>query len=263
VISSPVETPALAAAVRKDWARLSSEQHKQSLIEDAMNKSPFEAYAALKRLLYYYPEDGEQLAQRLLDRPWYDGHKLWNFIVTKLVKEQNPEKWRGLIDRFREENGTPASDAIPFRLHWIYWRVRKDEKLVGEKAIAAKILQELYPKYDPDQPPFINATETEEQTALVQALSAFRSEKFDSAVLKLLRSIDLEKYEVKRRIDADHLALTCMGRLLGKGFDKEFATYCERRIKDLQGKKREPVQDQRLESLSGMLATIRSAEKAL
>jgi hypothetical protein len=54
-----------------------------------------------------------------------------------------------------------------------------------------------------------------------------------------------------------------MDRLLGKGLDKEFATYCDKRVRELQNKKREVAEDQRLRYLSQMLHKIQAAGNGL
>lgn len=56
VINSPVETPALAKAVKKDWAGLTGEQHAASLIDDLKNSSEYTVAGAKARLRYYYPK---------------------------------------------------------------------------------------------------------------------------------------------------------------------------------------------------------------
>jgi hypothetical protein len=56
VINSPVETPALAQAVKADWAGLTAQQHEASLIEDSKDSSEYGVAAALARLRFYYPE---------------------------------------------------------------------------------------------------------------------------------------------------------------------------------------------------------------
>jgi hypothetical protein len=72
VVNSPVKTPALAAAARQDWTGLTPEQHRQSLVEDLVDDYPHAEPEALKRLLFYYPEEGMPVALRLLSRPLSD-----------------------------------------------------------------------------------------------------------------------------------------------------------------------------------------------
>jgi hypothetical protein len=174
VINSPVQTPALAAATRKDWSGLTAEQHRQSLTKDALGGSRWGACGALPRLLFYYPAAGEEVALKVLK-------------VPSLTAREG----------------------------------------------------------------------TYEATDLVQSLAGINNDKVDGAVLALFRSIDLEKFHGSDRVVADSLALACMERLAGKGLDDEFAAYCEGRIRELKGRKREIAEEQRLEFLTEMLRRLR------
>jgi len=64
VINSPVETPALAAAVRADWAGLTTEEHERSLLREAREETKSSRNAALKRLRFYYPQAAADLFPR-------------------------------------------------------------------------------------------------------------------------------------------------------------------------------------------------------
>jgi hypothetical protein len=64
VINSPVESPPLAAAVRKDWVALTAEQHEQSLIEDAKASFQWISASALVRLRFYYPEAASRITAK-------------------------------------------------------------------------------------------------------------------------------------------------------------------------------------------------------
>ena len=62
VVNSPVELPDLAEAVRNDWAGLDRTQHCQSLIHDLeLQRDPWRAEEAWKRLSFYYPETAREL----------------------------------------------------------------------------------------------------------------------------------------------------------------------------------------------------------
>jgi hypothetical protein len=56
VVNSPIETPALAEAVKKDWAGLTADEHQQCLIQDASDPWDDADQSALKRLRFYYPK---------------------------------------------------------------------------------------------------------------------------------------------------------------------------------------------------------------
>jgi hypothetical protein len=65
VINSPVETPALAAAARSDWDKLTSEDHRRLLYSEAKGGGE----EALARLRFYYPQTERRLKARLHQPP--------------------------------------------------------------------------------------------------------------------------------------------------------------------------------------------------
>jgi hypothetical protein len=137
-----------------------------------------------------------------------------------------------------------AFDALP-RLLFYY-------PAAGEE-VAVKVLSV----------PTLTAREgTEEATRAVWSLAGIKNERVDRAVLGLFRSLDLTRFEGSDRVVADDLALACMGRLAGKGFDDEFAAYCEGRIRELKGRERNIGEEQRLQILSTLLGRLRPKKPA-
>jgi hypothetical protein len=151
VINSPVETPSLAAAVRKDWSGLTAEAHRLSLTHDALDPWPYAAPAALKRLCFYYPQAGDALARRLLARPLYAPIALRDFAVKRLVKERDPMKWDALIEEFKKDQGPAAVEALPYWMHSINWEsfLKGDKEALAAKDIATQILAKRFPHYNP------------------------------------------------------------------------------------------------------------------
>ncbi len=64
VLNSPVETPSLAEAVRKDWGGLTAEHHEESLIEDSKDSSEYVTAPALVRLRFYYPKAAARMVPK-------------------------------------------------------------------------------------------------------------------------------------------------------------------------------------------------------
>lgn len=62
VVNSPVETPTLAAAVRKDWSGLTADEHERSLMQDAQDSTTVEG--AFMRLRFYYPRNDPAFVPR-------------------------------------------------------------------------------------------------------------------------------------------------------------------------------------------------------
>jgi hypothetical protein len=230
VFNSPVETPALAAAARSDWAGLTVEQHRQSLAVDAMSKYPYASAAAIKRLLFYYPQEGETVALKLLARPVFNGRPMWDFIDQRLMKSADPNEWKKQVDELRRTDGQPAVEQLPFRIHWMNWLTSREHP-PAEQERAGKILAELFPRFDAHTPSFINAAEPSEQTELIAALAVTRSAKFDDAVYRVFQqNAILRADDNQGRYEQDQLAFTCMNRLKGQGHDEEFRAFAARRI---------------------------------
>jgi hypothetical protein len=230
VINSPVQTPALAAAVRRDWAGLTAKAHEQSLAQDALSIYPYATASAMVRLLYYYPPAGEALALKLLNRPLYDENAVWDFIQKRLVKEPNPARWKALLDDFRTTQGPAAADAIPSRLHWIYWLTSsmRDKEFLEGKACASQLLAQFYPDYDLRTPTFINATTPREQRELVDSLARCRSEQVDQTVARMLQAASrMQAPTADERRELNELAEACLTRLVG-GVPAEDLTAAQR-----------------------------------
>ena len=71
VINSPIQCPALAAAVKADWDGLTPREHEKELEEGCRVTFDFDIGRALERLAFYYPKDGERIALMLLRREIY------------------------------------------------------------------------------------------------------------------------------------------------------------------------------------------------
>lgn len=238
VINSPVETPRLAEAVRKDWAGLKAEEHKQSLTLDALRKSPFSSGPAIKRLCFYYPEAGETLAVKLLGRPMAGrAQAIWDFVMKRLVKEKSREGWLNCVEQFRLEEGPAAADLVPYYLYHIYWlaSILQDRDFREGKVQAEIILAKAYPEFDPYAPSFINAAVVSEQQELIEGLSGVQSERIDQAVAEVFRAaMKLQTATKSDRISIDDLAQACMTRLQGRGSDELFVKFLKKRIRAIK-----------------------------
>ena len=261
VINSPVETPALADAVRKDWEGLSKEQHRESLVRDALHGSHYGVPAALVRLFFYYPEDAAPLATRFLHRPFYDHWKVRLFIKGKLIEGQTPAEWKKAVAAFTAENGNAAAEVLPNYLHKFVIENTADrgEEFAAAREMIKKVLVALYPNFDPNQEDlFINAVTEQDQIRLIEGLLSIQSDALDAGTTHVFRKIDLNRYDKADRIYADDLAIACMDRLIGKGLDDELRVYCEGRIEELEVAQRSYAEEQRLEPLRKRLNRIRN-----
>jgi hypothetical protein len=64
VVNSPIEAPALIAAVKRDWSGIDSSAHMTSLLNDARASDNLRLYGpALQRLRFYYPSEYQRQLQ--------------------------------------------------------------------------------------------------------------------------------------------------------------------------------------------------------
>ena len=232
VINSPIETPLLAEAVRKDWSALAPEQHRESLLRDALEPEPFAEASAIKRLLYYYPKEGEEFALRLLERPVYNPDIVWNFIEISLIREERPGRWRTLVEEFARDLGSAYASTVPHWLRWIYWRTYSSDVLLLEKrSRAAEILARIYPADDPDRPTLSSAVSPFDATELIQALACFPSPRLDGAIHRLYRSLKPEQFQSPdKQFELEQLQEACVRRLFRAGHPGVIVPYFKLKV---------------------------------
>ncbi len=216
VINSPVETPALAAAARKDWSGLTPPDHRRSLEKDALNiANPTVATNALKRLLFYYPDAGKPLQMKFLRRPFYDSRLAYDFFINELAAT-NENTWDARIARFRKEHGETNYQGV---LRWIVWaatfpEAQETPERTRNKQAAKKLLARYFPDLDLQIPPFIDAVSTSQQKILIEGLAAFQTKEIDEAILDVFRRLSLI-IPTNREEEFEHYALAdaCAKRL--------------------------------------------------
>ncbi len=190
VVNSPVETPALAAAVKEDWSGVTPADHQRSLEQDALSFSnPEVAPEALKRLLFYYPSAGNALAVQLLNRPFYDTKAVWDFFEKSLVPAKDGGEQDRLLAGFRKAHGEADYEGLEGCLIQAtpLSQPATDAKRIRAKAVAEEVLQRSFPGFNPYAPPIIDAVDFYDQAELVDALAAFHSAEIDKAAAELLR----------------------------------------------------------------------------
>ncbi|MCH8980145.1 MAG: hypothetical protein IH945_13030 [Armatimonadetes bacterium] len=240
-LNSPIESPALARAVKRDWAGLTPKEHMRQLETDSysqmlstyrqlLSKSPL----ALRRVMYYYPDEGEKVAVRLLGREIYDHRRLWKFVEDDFMKTDDPQEWASdystAIGRFGEEQ----CKAFPHWIRWINWETSTTHT-PEDQARASRLLEAVFPEYDRHTPKFVSVVEARAQGELVESLQGFESEAIDRAVQDVFRRArKLSSTDYQVRGFRDWLTMACFERMAGTGFDDEYETYFSERLKELE-----------------------------
>jgi ankyrin repeat protein len=231
IVFSPTRNPKTCDALKKEWGNLTPEKHRQSLLKDCENRSDIETLGgAFLRLGWYHPDALEDPALQLLARPTYDVEATHKFVRENLYAETDLKKCRELFAEYVKEAGDAASDGIRETLYADLSQLETIEEnnlqpnKFGEKP--RKLLIELYcaPKtVKAKDKPIPDSISSENLAALIgHALAYDRSAKIDRAVRDLLA-----------KTTDNRLALACMQRLVGRGFDDDIAAYYRRRKESL------------------------------
>ena len=143
VVNSPLETPALAAAVKTDWEGLAPEQHERSLRQDAVREDP----GAVVRLIYYYPRVGEALVMQMLDRPFYDRSLVFTLFHQQLRETKDESGWERALYRFRTSHGEANYRGLLSTLARAstFPQSQRDEYREKSKQTADAILAAVFP----------------------------------------------------------------------------------------------------------------------
>jgi hypothetical protein len=213
VVNSPVQTPALAAAVKADWGGLTPEEHERSLRQDALDLAYGAASNALVRLLYYYPRSGEALVLQMLDRPFYDRELVFDFFHEKLVAG-DPKDWDRLLSDFRKTHGEANYRGLLWVLNWAstFPKSQRDESREKSKKVADDLLERYFPWFDTASPPFLDAVDFDDLQWLIERLGP--SPRFDRAILDAFnRCLTMTPRSVNDLLARGELARVCINRL--------------------------------------------------
>jgi hypothetical protein len=190
VVNSPIEMPALAAATRADWQGLTSAAHEQQLVRDIVESDSSSVPAnALRRLLFYYPAAGQQMAVKLLERPLYDSALAWKFATRRLLSTDDPTQWERRLREFRAENGDADAEGVRVTLQWITTREPSPFDKPHQRERAAAALARLFPKSIHPSADSLPNTNCTSQREIVLATMEFPSREIDEAAVAMLPRI--------------------------------------------------------------------------
>lgn len=247
VVNSPVETPEIADAVKREWSGLTVSDHKRELEQEAYDPFIYAEPYVIEQLMEYYPADGERLIVRLLSRTFYCVDDIWNVAQEEMMKVEGPVHWRSIYRKTVKGFGPDATSMIPHWLRHIYWNL--SDPSVSDQGRATRIIQELFPAHNPYEAQFENAADSRRQFELVELLVRYKSKRIDDAVQNLFRRSIVQKLSLSKdgrdqQIGCtDTLARICAERMHGKGYDSEYFAYFDRRIKELQATEQDLTSD--------------------
>lgn len=229
IVNSPTYSKDLCRAVREDWENLTEIGHRELLTQDFLFPDhEYRRIGAYRRLAFYYPNDVEALVTKQLRIPTFDVFRTGKFVRETLYPQKSNEKRKELFLSFVAQNGSASSDGILRHLFKDLDTQEADEQgrlhpplKTKQDARDVLILLFVYPKdVKSDQKPFLATWSASEQARFIESLIHDSCKKIDKAVHDIFLMVD----------EDDYLALACMKRLIGRGFDHELKAYCSRRI---------------------------------
>jgi hypothetical protein len=228
VINSPTYSKHLRDQVSADFKGLTEEMHKKSLKEDFMRPDhEYRRIGAYRRLAFYYPSEVEDLVLKQLAIPTYDVFAAEAFVRNRLYAEKSKERRKELLSAFVQKNGPGSSDGVLMELFEDLDTQEADEENRhfprGYPGDPRALLIELYDykkSVKSTEKPFVESWARTEMARFVKSLLHDKSEKIDKKVFEVFNGVE----------DDDYLALACIARLVGRGYEKEMRAYCERRI---------------------------------
>lgn len=190
-INSPGQSPLMRIHVKKTWAGLTRERHRELLIADFREADcANRRLGAYIRLAFYYPESVEDVVVEELARPHYSEEEVDTFCRQTLLVEPDRARRQQLVTEFvlshneAGEYGLQCALKMPFRL--FTWELLQNQ---SGRAVADDVLLDTYQVAAIDDAynviPNVYAT-TKERLNLIQNLTLDHSSVVGNAVTAIL-----------------------------------------------------------------------------
>lgn len=230
VVNSPVLCPALAMAVRDEWAHVTRQEHQKGLVRELISPDKYGRDAGAAECIWrYYPHLLPEAVRRRLAAPTFD-ENLVTSLVKELLTEADATFRQQEIHRFADQHGQAARDGLAVYL----WNHRYVCGAPGETIDVAFLLQQVIGSIDPRHPPCVSAPGHRWTEQFIESLTAIPSPEIAAAVLEEFRRRTGNAAPV-RNVN-DYIAEACIDCLAGKGHDAEFIRYFRRRMRQMQDK---------------------------
>lgn len=231
VINSPTYSEKLRDAITHEWTALTPQKHRAALLADLQKPDCEDRLTgAYMRLAYYYPDDPEleKAVLAKLARHTWDAIKVDDFARDRWYKAK-PADRRKLYDDFIGEQGPAAKRGLLLQLLHdadMAKATREGRVAPPEKRFTTQpeeLLAEFFPKQKKEEPDGgfdDDSVEVAAQARFIAELVHDPSVKIDRAVAAYLAAAGAD----------DYLALACMQRLTGRGFDEAIEQQCKLRM---------------------------------
>jgi hypothetical protein len=228
VINSPSSSKALAAAVRSEWGGLTPASHRERLVQDALSPdSVYRSIGAYYRLSFYYPDATEEVVLKTLAKPMFDAFAAEGFVRNVLYNLTSAEKRRSAFDEYVSTHAAGADGVLNQLFNDLVPQEACEQGRMFPKDACSRddpgrLLIELFARgreVKSADRPFLSSVHQGERCEFIKALTHDTSRRVDEAVRGILANTT----------DDDRLAIACMRRLIGRGFDPDIRRYAARR----------------------------------
>jgi len=212
----------LCKAVRADWAGMTAEKHRASLIADVETPDyPGRAQEGIKTLLRYYPDAAPAAFLKRLSMPVYDGAEISDFVEKQL----NPADAE---TRKKRADEAIAAHSPAFRdgLLWYLFYYQQTRRPAGE------ILVQLFGDYTEDNPPTVNSVDLWDLGDFIIAAEACDAAEISNEIWQ--KFAQYSKGHSETWTSSDYLAASAARALAHKGHDAELIAFCRRRLSELR-----------------------------
>jgi hypothetical protein len=230
--NSTALSPVLADLVRRDWQYMDAKTLKASLESDLWKSRDFSRrQGALERLLYYYPTEAREQVRKLVARPFVSW-AVAQGMAFELMQTQQDTVATGLYARFRKRHSKAQAQYVADLIVGYAFTMSVDHPPRYVQR-APRLLELLFPHYDPNHPfePYVNTSEGAAE--YVWALTAFHYKWLRPLILSLFNSC--VRYTGSQDAESvDELAVKCCQALHGFRASSSPAVYLRRRVQKLK-----------------------------
>jgi hypothetical protein len=223
IVNSPSSSKALAAAARAEWGGLTPASHRERLVQDALQPdSGYRRVGAYQRLSFYYPDATEDVVLKILATPVFDVFAAERFVRNVLYPSASAEKRRSAFDAYVAAHEAGADGVLSQLFEDLHSQEACEQGRMYPKDACLKgdprrLLIELFGRgkdvKSADRPVF-SSISLGDRYLFVEALTHDKSRRVDEAVRSILA-----------KTTDDTLAIACMRRLVGRGFDDDIRRY--------------------------------------
>ncbi len=234
ISNSPVLCPDLRDAVRAEWANLTPEQHRESLLADVTRPDHWgRDSGGIIALWRYYPEAAPAAVKKRLEAPHFDHQEIEDFAEKQLYVTVDARERKRLIDEFIARNGPAYRDGLVVRLWQDRWMNKSNGNVQVRTVPVAptQILDELVPNREADRMPEVSAVAYNATDGFIEALQEVPSVEINALVWGIFKEHCTNHGDTWSHDDGT--ASSCVKQLAHKGHDAELLAFCRRRQKEL------------------------------